>query len=69
MEREALMTHDEQGEQQQVKQQAGAAGAEAEGMPELTLKQALVGDTASLVSASHVQATVTGKMWHWRCQI
>jgi hypothetical protein len=28
---------------QQAKQQAGAAAAEEEGMPELTLKQALVG--------------------------
>ena len=43
MEREALMVHGEQREEQEVKQPAGVAAGEEEGMPELTLKQALVG--------------------------
>ena len=44
VEREALVAQGEQREEQQAKQQAGAAAAEEEGMPELTLKQALVGN-------------------------
>ena len=46
------MAQGEQREEQQAKQQAGAAAVEEEGMPELTLKQALVGHNLPVTYAT-----------------